>query len=171
MRGGREHTVIEAMALWIRGLIFTLLVPLMVGIVVPSMFYGEARLQAGWWMAGWLPVVAGVAIYVVCLLRFLFSGGTPAIFFTRHLSFLIGEEPAKLVRDGIYRISRNPMYIGVLLTVFGQAILFASLPVAAYGLALGLFFHLVVVFLEEPHLRRERGPLYDDYCRQVPRWL
>lgn len=122
-------------------------------------------------MAGWLPVVAGASIYFVCLLRFLTAGGTPAIFFTRHLRFLIGEEPAKLVQGGMYRLSRNPMYIGVLLVVFGQAILFGSVRLTEYGLAVALCFHLVVVFLEEPHLRRERGPSYDEYCRQVRRWL
>ena len=99
------------------------------------------------------------------------SGGTPAIFFTRHMRFVLGEEPTKLVRQGLYRISRNPMYVGVLLAVVGQALVFASTRVAFYGAVLWLLFHVVVVFLEEPHLREERGASYDEYCRQVPRWL
>jgi protein-S-isoprenylcysteine O-methyltransferase Ste14 len=99
------------------------------------------------------------------------SGGTPAIFFTRRLRFVLGEEPPKLVRRGLYRLSRNPMYVGVLLAVFGQALIFASPQVAFYGAVLWLCFHIVVVFLEEPHLREERGASYDEYCRQVPRWL
>jgi protein-S-isoprenylcysteine O-methyltransferase Ste14 len=135
------------------------------------MIYDGSRVQSGWCVAGWLPVAAGAAIYALCLVRFLASGGTPAIFFTHHLRFAIGEEPARLVQEGLYRISRNPMYVGVVLAVLGQAVLFASPRVAAYGVALGLFFHLVVVFLEEPHLRRERGSSYEDYCRQVRRWL
>jgi protein-S-isoprenylcysteine O-methyltransferase Ste14 len=63
------------------------------------------------------------------------------------------------------------MYVGVLLAVLGQAVLFASLRLAAYGCAVFLFFHLVVVFAEEPHLRATRGRSYDLYCRAVPRWL
>ena len=122
-------------------------------------------------MAGWLPVAAGASIYSVCLLGFLTAGGTPAIFFTRHLRFLIGEEPRRLVEGGLYRVSRNPMYIGVLLVVFGQAILFGSERLAEYGLAVAVIFHLVVVYVEEPHLRRERGASYQEYCRRVRRWL
>jgi protein-S-isoprenylcysteine O-methyltransferase Ste14 len=156
---------------WIRGLIFTLLVPCVVAIYVPSTMYRGGSVNGGWWSAGWILIAAGAIVYMVCLLQFLASGGTPAIFFTRGLKFVLGEEPTKLVQGGLYRVSRNPMYVGVLLAVFGQAILFASLEVAIYGFALCLIFHLVVVLLEEPHLRRERGPSYDDYCRQVRRWL
>jgi len=125
----------------------------------------------GLWRAGWLLVGLGAIVYGWCLFVFLMSGGTPAIFFTRHLRFVLGEEPAKLVGQGLYRISRNPMYVGVLFAVFGQALVFASARLAFYGAMLWLLFHLVVVFLEEPHLRKERGASYDEYCRQAPRWV
>ncbi len=157
--------------LWIRGLVFTLLVPCVVGILLPYLIYRRLSAAGGLWNIGWLSVALGSTVYGLCLFQFLASGGTPAIFFTRHLRFLIGEEPHKLVRDGLYQVSRNPMYVGVLLAVFGQAIVFASMRVALYGVALWLFFHLTVVFQEEPHLRRERGSSYDEYCRRVPRWL
>lgn len=157
--------------LWLRGLLFTLLVPCVVGILVPSLIDSGSSIKGGWWGIGWLLVATGSIIYALCLLEFLASGGTPAIFFTRHLKFVIGEEPSRLVKRGLYRVSRNPMYVGVLLTVFGQAILFASVTVALYGFGLWLAFHVVVVLLEEPHLRRERGLSYDNYCRQVRRWL
>jgi protein-S-isoprenylcysteine O-methyltransferase Ste14 len=156
---------------WIRGLIFTLLVPCVIAIYVPSTMYQGRGLNGGWWSAGWFFLAAGAIVYALCLFEFLASGGTPAIFFTRKLRFVLGEEPAKLVQGGLYRVSRNPMYVGVLMAVFGQAILFASVNIAIYGFVLWLIFHLVVVFLEEPHLRKERGPSYDDYRRQVRRWL
>ena len=63
------------------------------------------------------------------------------------------------------------MYVSVLLVIFGQAIRYRSWPIAEYGLFVWLGFHIVVVRLEEPHLREERGQSYDDYCRQVPRWI
>src|SRR5271165_2085746 len=129
--------------LWLRGLVFTLLVPAVVGLYVPSTLYAGRHPQPGAWQAGWLLVILGAATYLVCLIQFLAAGGTPAIFFARHLRLLIGEEPTALVGQGIYRISRNPMYLGVLTAVFGQAALFRSLPVAVYGLFLFLFFHLV----------------------------
>jgi protein-S-isoprenylcysteine O-methyltransferase Ste14 len=157
--------------LWLRGLIFTALVPVVVAWLLPAWIDPLARPAGDWWNLGRLPIVAGTLIYALCLIRFLVAGGTPAIFFTRHIRFLIGEEPAGLVSTGIYRFSRNPMYAGVLLTVFGQALLFASLRVAIYACVASLFFPCIVVFLEEPHLRATRGHDYEVYLRSVPRWL
>jgi protein-S-isoprenylcysteine O-methyltransferase Ste14 len=159
------------MLLWLRGLVFTLLLPAIVGFYGPSLFLEGRRLQPGPWQSGRVLVTLGTATYLLCLIQFLAAGGTPAIFFTRHLRLLIGEEPAMVVRQGIYRISRNPMYLGVLSAIFGQAILYRSRAVGIYGLTAWVFFHLVVVFLEEPHLRATRGDEYERYCRQSPRWL
>jgi protein-S-isoprenylcysteine O-methyltransferase Ste14 len=115
-------------------------------------------------LAGWLLIAPGILIYTLCLVRFLAAGGTPAIFFTRPLRFLIGETPSALVSEGLYRYSRNPMYVGVLLTIFGQGLI-------SYGLIVSICFHAVVVLLEEPHLRKQNGEPYDEYRRVVPRWL
>ena len=122
-------------------------------------------------MLGWLVVALGAAIYAMCLMRFLASGGTPMIWFMRPVRAFFGEEPSKLVMSGLYRHSRNPMYLGVLTAIFGQAIAFGSRAVAEYGLLVALIFHLVVVVIEEPHLRSKQGAAYEEYCRQVPRWL
>jgi protein-S-isoprenylcysteine O-methyltransferase Ste14 len=99
------------------------------------------------------------------------AGGAPAPFFARGLRGLVGEEPARLVRGGLYQVSRNPMYVGVLLVVFGQAALFASTRIALYGLAAWVFLHIIVVRVEEPHLRAKQGHSYEEYCRRAPRWL
>jgi protein-S-isoprenylcysteine O-methyltransferase Ste14 len=156
--------------LWLRGLIFTVLVPFVVGGYVPWSLR-DTPAAPGLWSAGWLLVVVGGGIYFACLLRFLSAGGTPAVFFTRPLRFLIGEEPRRVVEAGLYRFSRNPMYVGVVLTIFGQALVFASARIATYGVCVWLAFHVVVVLLEEPHLRATRGAGYEAYCRRTPRWL
>jgi protein-S-isoprenylcysteine O-methyltransferase Ste14 len=113
-------------------------------------------------------VAAGASLYLVCLASFLAANGTPAIFFTRPLRAVIGEEPTSLVRAGVYRFSRNPMYVGVLAAIFGQAIVFASRTMLIYGILTGIAFHLVVVLAEEPHLRSKQGAAYAEYCRKVP---
>ena len=157
--------------LWARGLIFTLLVPGVVAYIVPRVIRGSLPLQGRVWNLGWVLVAAGVVIYFACLAAFLAERGTPMIFFARPLRFLVGEEPAGLVRGGLYRYSRNPMYLGVLMVIFGQATLFASMSLAAYGAAAWLTFHLVVIGLEEPHLRAKQGAAYEEYCVQAPRWF
>ncbi len=146
--------------LWLRGLIFTALVPVVVAYFLPRWLGFHATIR----LAGWLLIVPGILIYTLCLIRFLAAGGTPAIFFTRPLRFLIGEAPNALVAEGLYRYSRNPMYLGVLLTIFGQGLI-------SYGLIVWICFHTVVVLLEEPQLRKQNGEPYDEYRRKVPRWF
>jgi protein-S-isoprenylcysteine O-methyltransferase Ste14 len=156
---------------WIRGIVFTVLVPGTIAVYVPLRMAERLTPPGGFWDAGWLLSVVGAMGYVLCFLHFLASGGTPAIFFTRPVRFLIGEEPGRLVQGGLYRVTRNPMYVSVLLVIFGQALRFASWSIAEYGLLVWLGFHIVVVVFEEPHLREQRGASYEEYCRQVPRWI
>lgn len=157
--------------LWLRGLLFTLLVPTVVGYLIPASLPhpppGESLAAHG----GWILIAAGAAIYLHCLLRFLAAGGTPAIYFTRALRHVIGEEPDALVSGGLYRFSRNPMYVAVVTAVFGQAVLYQSKAIAIYGFVVFVCFHIAVVWVEEPHLRAVRGTEYADYCRRVPRWI
>jgi protein-S-isoprenylcysteine O-methyltransferase Ste14 len=157
--------------LWIRGLIFTVLVPGVVGFVLLLAVDPRAQRAGGIWDAGWIAIAAGTLIYLWCLLLFLAAGGTPAIHFTRPLRFLIGEPPEGLVHRGLYRFSRNPMYMGVLTAIFGQAILFASPRIAVYGCVVFACFYSIVVLVEEPHLRSTLGRPYEEYCQTVPRWI
>ena len=63
------------------------------------------------------------------------------------------------------------MYVGVLLVMVGESIIFGSWPLLGYALAFGLAFHLFVVFYEEPTLKRQFGAAYEGYSRAVPRWI
>ena len=165
------NAVLRTVGLWTRGVVFTALVPLVIAGWVPAVVDPGRHLAGGAANAGWLMVSAGAAFYAGCLIRFLAAGGTPAIFFTRPVRALIGEEPPHLVQEWMYSFTRNPMYVGVVLAVFGQAALFASRAIAVYGAFLFAMFHLVVVALEEPHLRQRYGADYSTYCRRVPRWF
>jgi protein-S-isoprenylcysteine O-methyltransferase Ste14 len=78
--------------------------------------------------------------------------------------------PKKLVMAGLYRYVRNPMCIGVLLAVLGECVAFASRDLLVYALIVWTLFHLFVKLYEEPTLRRQFGPAYEDYWR-VSRWM
>jgi protein-S-isoprenylcysteine O-methyltransferase Ste14 len=81
--------------------------------------------------------------------------------------------PTRLVVVGFYRYVRNPMYSGFfvgwmgLWVVFGRANLAALTVVCVGVLALFLF----VVLYEEPTLRGMFGAEYEEYCRNVRRWV
>ena len=79
--------------------------------------------------------------------------------------------PERLIANGLYRYVRNPMYIGVLAMIFGQALFLGSRGILLYGLGMALAFHLFVVLYEEPTLRWQFGAEYETYCQRVPRWL
>jgi protein-S-isoprenylcysteine O-methyltransferase Ste14 len=157
--------------LWVRGLLFAVMVPGLVAVYVPQRLRGGAALRGGLWQAGWLPVAAGAVFALAGAGSFLRVGGTAAPFFLRGLRFLWGEEPGSLVSAGVYRYSRNPMYAGVVAAIFGQALLFASARIALYGAALFAFFHIVVKFVEEPHLRRRDPEKFARFEKEVPRWI
>jgi protein-S-isoprenylcysteine O-methyltransferase Ste14 len=107
-------------------------------------------------------IVAGLIPLLDAFTRFAVEGeGTPApVAPTKHL-----------VVRGPYRFVRNPMYVGLLVLILGQALIFASLPLALYGAAIALAFHLFVTFYEEPTLRRTYGAEYEAFSAAVPRWL
>lgn len=81
------------------------------------------------------------------------------------------EKTAVLVADGIYRVTRNPMYVGMLLLLVAWAVFLAS-PWALAGPL--LFFAWIDRFQiapEERVLERKFGTAFDAYRRRVRRWL
>ena len=79
--------------------------------------------------------------------------------------------PEHLIVSGFYRYVRNPMYVGVLLALAGEAILFRNkgivIEAVLMGIAAGIFIH----FHEEPSLTRRYRDEYLEYRQHVPRWL
>ena len=79
--------------------------------------------------------------------------------------------PEQLVVVGLYRVTRNPMYVAVVLILVGWALAFGGLALWLYAGAVAIAFHLRVVFGEEPWLARRHGEQWTRYRASVPRWL
>ncbi len=112
---------------------------------------------------GSVPILAaGVVLLLWCVRDFYVAGrGTLAPW----------SPPRHLVRVGLYRFSRNPMYVAVGVILAGWAAGFGSLPLAVYGGAVLVLFHLRVVLHEEPALARAFGAEWERYRAEVPRWV
>jgi protein-S-isoprenylcysteine O-methyltransferase Ste14 len=84
-----------------------------------------------------------------------------------------GWDATTPVTDGPFRYVRNPIYLAGILLLLGVGLLYAPWRAIDLGLPLLLlaYFHVAVVRLEEPELRRRFGTKYDEYCEQVPKWL
>lgn len=79
--------------------------------------------------------------------------------------------PKRLVAVGLYRFSRNPMYIAVVTILIGWAVIFQTVALVIYTVAVTIAFHLRVVYAEEPFLARTHGKEWEEYRSRVPRWL
>ncbi len=77
----------------------------------------------------------------------------------------------RLVVSGLYRRVRNPMYVGVLLSLAGETVFFRSRGLLLFLASAWLATHVFVCFYEEPTLTRRHPQEYPLYRRHVPRWL
>jgi protein-S-isoprenylcysteine O-methyltransferase Ste14 len=159
----------------LRAILFTLLVPGSVVGLIPDALVHR-------WPIGYEPglvryiglafILVGLFFYTSSTVAFLTKGrGTPAIWFTKPIRFILGEEPRNLVVKSLYLVTRNPMYLGVTAIVFGEAIWSGKEILFPYAVLLWFFFHFIIILVEEPHLRRLYGTEYERYCRMVPRWI
>jgi len=147
----------------VKTLIFTVVVPGTVGVYIPHRLRGPGpHAVSAPGLLGLAAVAIGAVVYLWCAWDFAtFGGGTP----------LPLDAPKQLVARGLYRFVRNPMYVGVLLAILGQALSFGSVAILWYVLAVALCFHLFVVLYEEPTLRHRFGESYANYRKAVPRWV
>jgi protein-S-isoprenylcysteine O-methyltransferase Ste14 len=123
-------------------------------------FAGAARWR---WLAA-IVSVFGFSVALRCVWDFASTGhGSPAPF----------APPKRLVVVGFYRHVRNPIYVGAAAGWIALFIVFGHVgPVGvAMATAAALGVHLFVVLYEEPTLRRKFGAEYEEYCRNVPRWM
>ena len=99
----------------------------------------------------------------------------PAVLsFIRHKTTVNPQSPelaSTLVTDGIYSVTRNPMYVGMLIMLVAFALwlgaVSAVLAVVTFFLAIDRF----QIRGEEQVLTRAFGKPFEDYVARIPRWL
>lgn len=107
-------------------------------------------------------VIVGIGLLSWCIRDFYVAGrGTLAPW----------APPERLVIIGLYRVSRNPMYVAVLTILCGWAATFASQTMWIYATFMAVTFHLRVILGEEPWLAQTHGAQWTAYRARVPRWV
>jgi len=151
------------LALW--GAVFVWLV----FFYVPSRFM-EWNDELGWpvWrtgptrILGVVLIVAGAGVMLYCTGLFAKVGrGTP----------VPAAPPERLVIQGPYRYSRNPIYVADVAVWLGIFLVEGHAALLLYAVVATLLVELVIVAWEEPDLRGRFGSEYDAYRERVPRWL
>ena len=111
--------------------------------------------------AGGLLVCAGLVPIALSFTEFVKADGTPVPV----------ASPPRLVVSGFYRYVRNPIYVGFLAIMTGQALLFGSLGLLEYTAVAWCIGAAAARFYEEPTLARKFGAEYQDYRRAVRAWV
>jgi protein-S-isoprenylcysteine O-methyltransferase Ste14 len=148
--------------------VFFVLAPCTVAGAIPWTLTGW---RSGWSAPGWVVVIgvaiggsvlaAGTVVLVSTFARFVIEGaGTPAPV----------APTAQLVVGGLYRYVRNPMYLAVLATILGQALILGRPVLVLYAGAVAVAVMTFVRLYEEPSLLREFGDSYVAYQAAVPGW-
>ena len=81
------------------------------------------------------------------------------------------EPPQHLVITGLYRYSRNPMYVAYVAILLGLFLDRGELSLVLYAVIWAAVEANWVVWREEPELRQRFGEEYVRYTQQVPRWI
>jgi protein-S-isoprenylcysteine O-methyltransferase Ste14 len=153
--------------LFLRSVFFTLLFPGTVTVLLPYLIIDRATvtLDSAWELPqylGFLLVVIGAAVLFWSIVDFAIHGrGTLAPV----------DPPKKLVVHGPYRYVRNPMYVGVLTVLLGEAAFFGSTSLLWYAILVLAVFVAVILGYEEPQLREQFGESYARYVGSVRRWI
>jgi protein-S-isoprenylcysteine O-methyltransferase Ste14 len=164
----RSKNAQNMMSLIFRNLFFTILQPGIVAGLIPYWILGESR-KVHFGLSFELYQIVGIAIFLggftmmlMCIASFAIKGkGT-----------LSPADPTKvLVTTGLYEYSRNPMYVGVMLVLIGEALFFQSIKLVMYGAFIFLAFNTFIILWEEPRLRNDFGVEYDNYYKKVRRWI
>ncbi|NMO54807.1 isoprenylcysteine carboxylmethyltransferase family protein [Actinoplanes sp. TBRC 11911] len=139
------------------------------GTVAGLLPWALTRWHPGAPLTHWLParlvgvvvLLAGATLLVHSFARFVVEGiGTPAPL----------APPAHLVVGGLYRYVRNPMYLAVIATILGQALLLWRPVLLVYAAFVAAAMVAFVVGHEQPDLTRRFGDEYTTYRRAVPGW-
>jgi protein-S-isoprenylcysteine O-methyltransferase Ste14 len=121
-----------------------------------------ARLiHSPWNLLGVIPLALGIVINIVADRAFHKAGTTVKPF----------QESTSLVTTGLFRLSRNPMYVGLVLLVLGIALITGSLtPLAVVPILVFLLDRKFIV-VEERMLEERFGAVWLEYKKSVRRWI
>jgi len=162
---------LHAVVMLLRHLLAVAALPFTVAVLVP--YWIAQRYGVAWvigastsaialQVASFAPLGLGLVLFVASVWRFAAEGkGTLAPW----------DPPPLFVLHGPYRFVRNPMISGVILILFGEAMILLS---PHHGVWAASFLALNLVYIplvEEPQLERRFGERYQDYCRHVRRFM
>jgi len=143
--------------------IVSLILPITVLIIVPLWIEDDWTIQINISLVlGSLLIVLGLIVMALTISSFIRNGkGTLAPW----------SPTKKLVIKGLYRYVRNPMILGVLAVLLGEALSLRSKNILVWAMAFFIINTVYFIICEEPNLEERFGDEYREYKKHVSRWL
>jgi len=145
----RRTGIIELIVLIVLPILLNYLVPLRV-IITPPLSY-----------MGIIIVIAGFGCMALATREFK----------SKKTGFQLKNGGTELITSGPFGFSRNPMYLGMVVWMFGLAVFLGSLVVFFFPVALFLLAHFVLIPIEEKKMEQLFGMDYLNYKKNVRRWI
>ncbi|MCH8498453.1 MAG: isoprenylcysteine carboxylmethyltransferase family protein [Marinobacter sp.] len=144
--------------------------PIIQVVLVLAVMWGLSRLTpaltVSFMVAPWLggaAIAAGAMLAVLGVLEFRNARTT--------VDPRYPEQSAHLVVSGVYRYSRNPMYLGFLMILLGTALCLTNLTALMMLPVFVLYMNRFQIQPEERFMRQKFGQEYEAYAGRVRRWL
>ncbi len=138
-----------------------LIVAILAGYGLQEVWALELTNWSGRYVAAWALIGVGVIILIAGWLQFY-----------RDKTNIQPHKPSSnLIQSGLYRFSRNPIYVSGLLLQLGIGLLMNNLWIVLLVPVSKFVFDRYIIAREEAYLERAFGEVYLDYKRTVRRWL
>jgi protein-S-isoprenylcysteine O-methyltransferase Ste14 len=134
-------------------------------------FLGGIALEAAFPIAGLPSTVALVAGFVGVAIWLALDGSAMLLFLRAKTSMVPMKPTAALVTSGPYRVTRNPMYLGMAFLYVGLALLLGEIWSLAFLPVVLFVVDRQVIAREERYLEAKFGEAYREYKSRVRRWL
>jgi len=138
-----------------------LLVPLVIMLAIHFIFPGVTIIPLPWNFLGLIPLTGGILLNLNADRLFHLAGTTVKPF----------QESTALITQGVFRISRHPMYLGFVLILVGVAILLGSLTPWVIVPVFIVRMEIIYIRVEEHMLEERFGLAWMEYKKKVRRWL
>lgn len=142
-------------------------------LVIPALILWWSRsFHPGWGLSLWGAVLVGLLGLALVIAGLILLISTVRLFAGVGEGTLAPWDPPKnLVVAGPYRYVRNPMHSGVFMVLYGEGILFGSVPILIFVTAAFVFHWLYIPLMEERWLAEKFGEEYLAYKQNVPAWI
>lgn len=144
--------------------------PPIVGLVCAALMWGLDSIAPTEDFGGAMRIPLAL-LFLVAGVAFAASGGISFRKASTTVNPLKPESATSLVDSGVFRYSRNPMYVGMVLCLTGWAVALSSVLAILGIVAFILFIGRFQILPEERALKELFGAEFEDYCARVRRWI